>query len=75
MSKRPLIYEIISGDGSLYYDSKDKYEALRECRRHMINHPLEEITFAITQNGKKIRVLASYSGQDLIELIEDELDD
>lgn len=75
MSKRPLIYEIVNEDGSLHYESKDKYEALYECRKHLINHPLEEITFAITQNGKKMKVLASYSGQDLIELIEDELDD
>lgn len=75
MGKRPLIYEIINEDGSLHYDSRDKYDALIECRKHMINHPMDDVVFAITQNGKKIKVLASYTGQDLMELLEDELDD
>lgn len=75
MSKRPLIYEIIDEDGGLLYQSKDKYDALRECKRQILNYPMANIIFAIVTNGKKMKVLASFTGEELIELIEDELDD
>lgn len=75
MSKRPLSYEILDEDGALLYESRDKMDTLRECRNMIASYPQSPITYAITQNGKKLKVLASFSGDELIELIEDELDD
>lgn len=75
MSKRPLIYELIDNfSGSIFYSSEDKAEAFKMIRQLLVDKPelYNEASFVILQNGKKVKVLARFTGDALYELLQDE---
>jgi hypothetical protein len=76
MAKRPLIYELIdNAKGTILYSSDNKADAMRDIRQKLINDPnlRYETSFIIIQNGKKVKLLARFTGDAMIELLEDEV--